>query len=45
MVKERTFRIVWVSAEHGTGITTAKAADTEVHYNGKATKIRPSADL
>jgi len=44
MVKERTFRIVWVSSDHGTGIALAKAADTEVHYNGKAVKIRPPAD-
>lgn len=39
MLNERTFHIVWVSADHGTGITSTKKPDVVVHYNGKAVKI------
>jgi alpha-D-xyloside xylohydrolase len=39
MLKERTFRIVWVTAKNGTGIEPAKQAE-EVHYAGKEIKIR-----
>jgi alpha-D-xyloside xylohydrolase len=41
MVKERTFRIVWVSSNHGAGIAPAEAADIEVSYSGNAVKIQP----
>jgi alpha-D-xyloside xylohydrolase len=39
MLKERTFRVVWVSAKNGTGIEPAQIAE-EVHYSGKEVKIK-----
>jgi alpha-D-xyloside xylohydrolase len=39
MLKERTFRIAWVTPKNGTGIEPAKQA-VEVHYSGKEVKIR-----
>jgi alpha-D-xyloside xylohydrolase len=39
MLKERTFRVVWVSPDHGTGIPSMANADVIVHYTGKAVKI------
>jgi alpha-D-xyloside xylohydrolase len=44
MVKKCTFRIVWVSSNHGTGIAPTKTADMEVSYNGNAVKIRPPTE-
>ncbi len=35
MLKERTFRIVWVGTGHGTGVKTEENIDTIVKYNGK----------
>jgi alpha-D-xyloside xylohydrolase len=39
MVKERTFNIVWVSANHGAGIPVTDKPDAVVHYTGKAVKV------
>ena len=39
MVKERTFNIVWVSENHGAGISTTEKPDAVVHYNGKVVRI------
>jgi len=40
MLKERTFRIVWVRPGKGVGPLAEAAADAEVHYAGKAMDIR-----
>lgn len=40
MLKDRTFRIVWVSAGHGTGVGSTKKADVIVHYDGNAVAIK-----
>jgi alpha-D-xyloside xylohydrolase len=40
MPKEHTFRIVWVSPDHGTGIQSTEKADLIVHYQGKALSVR-----
>ncbi len=39
MPKEHTFRIVWVSPDHGTGIELTEKADIVVHYQGKAVTV------
>jgi alpha-D-xyloside xylohydrolase len=39
MLKRRTFRIVWVSPDHGTGIPSTEKADAVVSYNGSELKI------
>ena len=39
MLKERTFKIVWVSENHGAGISSTEDPDTVVHYNGKAVSV------
>jgi alpha-D-xyloside xylohydrolase len=39
MLKDRTFRVVWVSAKNGTGIEPAQAAET-VKYSGKEIRIK-----
>jgi alpha-D-xyloside xylohydrolase len=39
MLKERTFNIVWVSENHGAGVSTTEMPDTVVHYTGKAVNI------
>jgi alpha-D-xyloside xylohydrolase len=39
MLKERTFHIVWVSENHGTGIPTTEKPDAVVQYRGAAVKI------
>ena len=39
MLKERTFNVVWVSANHGSGIPITEKADAVVHYAGKAVKV------
>ena len=40
MLKERTFNIVRVSANHGAGISLTEKPDAVVHYNGHAVKIK-----
>jgi len=40
MLKERTFNIVWVSANHGAGIPITEKPDVIVHYKGSAMKIQ-----
>jgi alpha-D-xyloside xylohydrolase len=40
MLKERTFRVVWVRPGKGTGPLAEKDADTEVRYTGKAIEVR-----
>jgi alpha-D-xyloside xylohydrolase len=40
MLKERTFNIVWVSANHGAGIPLTEKPDTIVHYSGKAVEVK-----
>jgi alpha-D-xyloside xylohydrolase len=39
MLKEHTFRVVWVAPDHGIGIATTKDADVIVHYTGKMVKV------
>jgi alpha-D-xyloside xylohydrolase len=39
MLKERTFRVVWVSAGHGAGVESTVLADSEVHYTGAEVKV------
>ena len=39
MLKARTFNIVWVSKNHGVGISTAEKPDAVVHYHGAAVRI------
>ncbi|HVM62488.1 MAG TPA: TIM-barrel domain-containing protein [Verrucomicrobiae bacterium] len=39
MLKERTFRIVWVSPGHGAGIAPVEQPDTIIPYSGKALKV------
>jgi alpha-D-xyloside xylohydrolase len=38
MLKDRTFRIVWVNSKNGTGVEPAGQAET-VQYSGKELKI------
>lgn len=39
MLTNRTFRVVWVSAGHGTGIASTPTADTVVNYTGSSVQI------
>jgi alpha-D-xyloside xylohydrolase len=39
MQANRTFRIVWVRPNHGTGIPNTETSDAVVNYNGKAVTI------
>ena len=39
MLKTRTFRVVWVSPDHGTGIPATGEADVIVHYTGQAVNV------
>lgn len=39
MLKQRTFHIVWVSANHGVGIAPTGQPDVVVQYKGDAVKI------
>jgi hypothetical protein len=39
MLKERTFRIVWVSENHGAGLSLTENPDAVVHYNGDAVSV------
>ena len=41
MLEERTFRIVWVSDNHGVGIAPTQKADVEIKYCGKKLAVRP----
>jgi alpha-D-xyloside xylohydrolase len=40
MLKNRTFRIVWVSEGHGTGVEPSKETDKQVQYSGEEIGIR-----
>ena len=39
MLKERTFRVVWVAPDHGIGIPTTSKPDVIVHYTGKPLNV------
>jgi hypothetical protein len=39
MLKNRTFKVVWVKGQNGAGIEPAKL-DEIVHYSGAAIKIK-----
>jgi alpha-D-xyloside xylohydrolase len=39
MLKERTFNIIRVSANHGAGVSTTEKADAVVHYHGQAVTV------
>jgi alpha-D-xyloside xylohydrolase len=39
MLKERTFNIVWVSKDHGAGLSITVMPDAVVHYTGKAVTV------
>ncbi|HEX7577555.1 MAG TPA: DUF5110 domain-containing protein, partial [Verrucomicrobiae bacterium] len=39
MLKERTFRAVFVSPNHGAGMAAEEKADAVVHYTGKAITV------
>jgi alpha-D-xyloside xylohydrolase len=39
MLSSRTFNIVWVSSNHGTGIATTTSPDKTVSYNGNAVTV------
>src|SRR6185295_12780451 len=40
MLKQRTFRVVWVRPGKGVGAQLEKSADTEVRYEGKAIEVK-----
>lgn len=39
MLKQRTFRVVWVRAGHGIGSEPTGRADAEIHYTGAAITV------
>jgi alpha-D-xyloside xylohydrolase len=39
ILRERTFRVVWVSTDHGGGIAPVEKADSEVRYTGAALRV------
>ncbi len=39
MLKERTLRIVWVSKDHGSGVSVTEEPDAVIHYTGKAVNV------
>ncbi|MBN1894550.1 DUF5110 domain-containing protein, partial [bacterium] len=39
MLKERTFRVIRVGRDHGTGVETEQDMDAQIHYRGKETVI------
>jgi len=41
MLKDRTFRVVFVRENHGVGGTVSETADKEVAYSGKAISVTP----
>lgn len=45
MLKERTFRIVWVSSGHGTGVASTSMPDLVVTYNGSACSFLMEREL
>ena len=42
MLRNRTFRIVWVKPGHGASLNSAEKADAEVKYQGKAVTVPAS---
>jgi alpha-D-xyloside xylohydrolase len=40
MLEQRTFRIVWVSRDHGTGVDIADRPDAVVRYDGRAQYVK-----
>ena len=44
MLKERTFNVVWVSENHGAGISVTEKPDSFVHYNGQAVTVKAPRD-
>ena len=40
MLRERTFRVVWVAPGHGSGLALTETADAEVHYTGGKMSVR-----
>lgn len=42
MLRERTFRIVWVGQEHGSGINNIQNADDTIRYDGSAVTVAPA---
>ncbi len=42
MLEKRTFKIVWVSANHGTGIAETDKPDVVVNYKGEPLNISSS---
>jgi alpha-D-xyloside xylohydrolase len=40
MLKERTFRIIWVRPGRGVGIGESRATDSEIHYAGKVIELK-----
>ena len=43
LLKERTFRVVWVSPGHGTGMMSSARVNAIVRYVGQAVKISPGS--
>ena len=43
MLKDRIFNVVWVSENHGTGISSMEKPDMVLHYTGAAVKIPVAA--
>ena len=39
MLKRRTFHVIFVAPNHGTGIAAEDAVDSTVHYTGRAAKV------
>jgi len=39
MLKERAFRIVWVAAGHGVGVSSTTPADSVIHCTGNAVPV------
>jgi alpha-D-xyloside xylohydrolase len=41
LLKERTFHVVWVSENHGAGISIVEKPDAIVHYRGREITVHP----
>jgi len=39
MLKDRTFNVIWVSENHGTGVPVTERPDSVVHYTGKQVSV------
>jgi hypothetical protein len=39
MMKERTFHVIWVSANHGAGVPLTDKPDAVVRYTGKEASV------